>query len=83
MKTKKLDSAILVATAQELRPLYVRIPAVGESDPVFGLRRGWYYSAEAMGLLKLRRVNMPGRTRGVVLVRVADVEALIEKGVAK
>lgn len=63
-------------------PRYMRVPSPNKSDPIFDLRRGWYYQAEAKGLLKFRRVNMPGRTRGVVLVRVADVEALIEKGVA-
>ena len=63
-------------------PRYLRVPSPTESDPVFGLKRGWYYQAEAKGLLKFRRVNMPGRTRGVVLVRVADVEALVEGGVA-
>lgn len=63
-------------------PRYMRVPPPNESDPIFGLRRGWYYLAETKGLLKFRRVNMPGRTRGVVLVRVADVEALIEGRVA-
>lgn len=59
---------------------YIRIPAPLEVDPVFGLRRGWFYNAEAAGLLKLRRVTMPGRTRGVVLARVAEIESLIENG---
>lgn len=63
-------------------PLYLRIPQLGR-DSVFGLCRSWYYNAEAAGLLKLRRVKMPGRNRGVVLVRVSEVEALIEKGGAK
>ena len=63
-------------------PSYIRMPGPNESDPIFGLRRGWYYQAEAAGLLTFRRITMPGRTRGVVLVRVADVEALIEKGSA-
>lgn len=60
---------------------YLRIPQAGR-DPVFGLTRSWFYNAEAAGLLRFRRVRMPGRTRGVVLVPVADVEALIEKAKA-
>ena len=63
-------------------PRYIRMPGPNESDPIFGLKRGWYYQAEAAGKLSFRRVNMPGRTRGVVLIRVSEVEALIEKGVA-
>jgi len=61
-------------------PRYMRVPSPNKSDPIFGLRRGWYYAAEAKGLLKFRRVNMPGRTRGIVLVRVAEIESLIENG---
>ena len=49
-------------------------------ERIFGLTRSWFYSAEAAGLLKLRRVRFPGKNRGVTLVRVADVECLVEGG---
>lgn len=58
---------------------YLRIPQTGR-DPIFGLARSWFYNAEAAGLLKFRRVCFPGRTRGVVLVPVAEIEQLIEAG---
>lgn len=73
MKTK----AIEVVT--DITPIYMRLPAKG-GDQIFGLTRSWFYSAEAAGLLKLRRVRFPGKDRGVTLVRVANVERLVEGG---
>lgn len=57
---------------------FIRIPSKGY-DSLFGLSRSWFYAAEREGILRLRRIALPGKTRGVVLVSIAEVEALIER----
>lgn len=61
------------------RPEMFRLPTGNNVDPYFSLRRGWFYNAEAAGLIKLVRLPMKGRTRGVTLVPFAEMKALIEK----
>lgn len=58
------------------RPETYRLPTKG-GDPYFGLTRGWYYAAERDGLLRLVRLRMRGRQRGVTLVPYDDVAAII------
>lgn len=58
-------------------PITFRIPRAGRRDSVFNLTRSWYYAQEAAGKLSLIRLRDKGKTRGCTLVRVADVEALI------
>ena len=61
-------------------PAFFRLPKgdAGEIDPHFGLSRSYYYALEKRGALKLHRILNPGREKGIVLVRFADVLALIE-----
>lgn len=60
-------------------PETIRLPAPGAVDPIFSLRRGWFYHAAAEGRLKLIRLVGRGKKRGVTLVRTADVLALINE----
>jgi len=59
-------------------PVTFRLPARGH-DPYFGLSRTWFYQAEKAGLLSMIRLRTKGQTRGVTLVKTADVLALLEK----
>ncbi len=63
-------------------PVTFRLPARGH-DPYFGLSRAWFYQAEKAGLLSMIRLRTKGQTRGVTLVRTADVLALLEKEAAR
>jgi hypothetical protein len=67
------------------RPEFFRLPKgdAGEIDPHFGLSRSYYYALEKRGVLKLHRILNPGREKGIVLVRFADVLALIESQIAQ
>lgn len=55
---------------------FFRLPARG-GDPVFGLSRSFYYSAEKAGLLKMTRLRKQGNIRGAVLVSVRAVRDYI------
>ena len=59
-------------------PVTFRLPTRGK-DPYFGLSRPWFYQAEKAGLLSMIRLLTKGQTRGVTLVKTADVLALLEK----
>lgn len=63
------------------RPDFIRLPSRGP-DPIFGLSRSYYYSLEKDGKLQLKRLRKPGNIRGIVLVPVAAVSALIERETA-
>jgi hypothetical protein len=47
---------------------FFRLPAPGKRDPYFGLSRGWYYKAAALGEIKMVAVRQRGALRGVRLV---------------
>jgi hypothetical protein len=47
---------------------FFRLPAPGKRDPHFGLSRGWYYKAAALGEIKMVAVRQRGALRGVRLV---------------
>lgn len=59
-------------------PVTFRLPTRGH-DPYFGLGRSWFYAAERAGLLSMIRLRTKGQTRGVTLVKTADVLALLER----
>jgi hypothetical protein len=66
-----------------LRPETFRLPRPGRQDQYFGFSRSFYYNAEDRGLLELIRVIAPGRSRGVTLVRYADVLSLVNAAKAE
>jgi hypothetical protein len=47
---------------------FFRLPAPGKRDPHFGLSRGWYYKAAALGEIRMIAVRQRGALRGVRLV---------------
>ena len=51
------------ATPQRVE--FFRLPAPGKRDPHFGLSRGWYYKAAALGEIKMVAVRQRGALRGV------------------
>lgn len=57
---------------------YFPIPRRGH-DIHFGLSRYAYLELERRGLLRLRRLRLPGNVRGRLLVPYAEVYALIER----
>jgi hypothetical protein len=59
-------------------PHTFRLPKQGV-DPYFGLSRAMYYDLERRGDIQLIRLRDRGKTRGVTLVRYADIEAIIDK----
>jgi hypothetical protein len=59
------------------RPETYRLPRPGKSDPFFGFSRSFYYAAEKRGWLKLIRIRLPGKEKGVTLIPYRDVEAFI------
>lgn len=65
-------------TSGPLRPEFFRLPARGP-DPIFGLSRSFYYSAEKAGKIRMIRLRKPGSIRGIVLVPVVAVSEFIRK----
>ena len=61
------------ATDQE----WMRLPSRGY-DPRFGLSRSWYYNAIDKGLIKSSVLRNRGCLKGVRLIHVDSVRALIE-----
>ena len=47
---------------------FFRLPAPGKRDPYFGLSRGWYYKAAALGEIKMISIRQRNALRGVRLV---------------
>lgn len=52
---------------------FFRLPAPGKRDPFFGLSRGWYYKAAAVGEIRMVAVRQRGAVRGVRLVAYDSV----------
>ena len=69
---------LMSSNTSTLRPEFIRLPSRGP-DPIFGLSRSYYYDLERMGKLQLKRLRKPGNLRGIVLIPVSAVSALIEK----
>jgi hypothetical protein len=62
-----------------LVPKYIRIPAEGKADPLFGCPRQKYLQLERDGVLKLIRLVTKGKRRGIVLIPVEQMQAYLEK----
>src|SRR6266700_1842464 len=58
---------------------FFRLPAPGKRDPLFGLSRGWYYKAAALGEIKMIAVRQRGALRGVRLVVYDSVADYIRR----
>lgn len=52
---------------------------LGAIEPLFGVGRPLLYRWEKLGLIKFIRICPPGTKRGVTLVRLDDVRALINR----
>lgn len=69
----------LSVTHHPPHPEFFSLPARGR-DPYFGLTRSFYYSLEKSGVLQLKRIRIPGNTRGRVLVPYEATRDLINRG---
>ena len=58
---------------------FFRLPAPGKRDPHFGLSRGWYYKAAALGEIKMISVRQRNALRGVRLVVYDSVADYIRR----
>lgn len=58
---------------------FFRLPSPGKRDPHFGLSRGWYYKAAALGQIKMVAVRHGAAARGVRLVVYESVVAYIQR----
>jgi hypothetical protein len=58
---------------------FFRLPPPGKRDPHFGLSRGWYYKAAALGEIKMVSVRQRGALRGVRLVVFESVLAYVRR----
>ena len=67
-----------VPKQQQLLPVTFRLPRTGERDPIFGLSRSWYYSAESNGRLNLIRLREKGKARGTTLASTEQILSLIQ-----
>lgn len=65
-------------TAQH-RVEFFRLPQPGKRDPHFGLSRGWYYKAAALGEIRMVAVRQRGALRGVRLVVYDSVADYIRR----
>ena len=61
---------------------FFRLPAPGKRDPHFGLSRGWYYKAAALGEIKMVAVRQRGALRGVRLVVYDSVTDYIRRAMS-
>lgn len=61
---------------------FFRLPAPGKRDPHFGLSRGWYYKAAALGEIKMLAVRQRNALRGVRLVEYDSVVNYIRRAAA-
>lgn len=78
-----MNSGTLTPTHHDETPQRVeffRLPQPGKRDPFFGLSRGWYYKAAALGEIRLVAVKLRGAQRGVRLVSYASVRDYIARG---
>jgi hypothetical protein len=67
------------ATLAAHRVEFFRLPPPGKRDPHFGLSRGWYYKAAALGEIKMVSVRQRGALRGVRLVVFESVLAYVRR----
>lgn len=77
-----MNSNILIPTvtaAASQRVEFFRLPAPGKRDPHFGLSRGWYYKAAALGEIKLVAIRQRGALRGVRLIAYDSVMDYIRR----
>ena len=77
-----MNSSILIPSigaAASPRVEFFRLPAPGKRDPHFGLSRGWYYKASALGEIKMVAVRQRGALRGVRLVVYDSVANYIRR----
>jgi len=58
---------------------FFRLPAPGKRDPHFGLSRGWYYKAAALGEIRMVAVRQRNALRGVRLVVYDSVADYIRR----
>ena len=68
-------NAALIAQRVE----FFRLPSPGKRDPHFGLSRGWYYKAAALGEIQMISVRQRGALRGVRLVVFESVLAYVRR----
>jgi hypothetical protein len=61
---------------------FFRLPAPKKRDPFFGLSRGWYYKAAALGEIKMVALRQRGALRGVRLVVYDSVADCIRRAEA-
>ena len=59
-------------------PKYIRIPAEGKADPLFGCPRQKFLQLERDGVLRLIRLIPKGKSRGIVLIPVEQMSRYIE-----
>jgi len=69
----------LAASSAAHRVEFFRLPPPGKRDPHFGLSRGWYYKAAALGEIKMVSVRQRGALRGVRLVVFESVLAYVRR----
>ena len=73
----------LNAEAGPFRVEFFRLPAPGKRDPFFGLSRGWYYKAAALGEIKMVAARQRNALRGVRLVVYDSVADYIRRAAAE
>lgn len=66
------------AVDKPLFPKYIRLPAEGKADLIFGCPRQKYLQLERDGVLKLIRLVPKGNRRGIVLIPVEQMSKYIE-----
>jgi hypothetical protein len=76
MNSVELNPTAALATQ---RVEFFRLPAPCKRDPFFGLSRGWYYKAAAVGEIRMVAIRQRGAVRGVRLVAYDSVLKYIER----
>ena len=80
-----MNSRTLIPPNNNLPPQRVeffRLPTPGKRDPFFGLSRGWYYKAAAVGEIRMVAIRNRGAMRGVRLVAYDSVLDYIRRSMA-
>ena len=73
----QLHSAIQ-SQARAYLPEFVTLKPSG-GDPITGMSRSWWYSAERDGLIRLHRIRRPGMVKARVLLPVPQALELIRR----
>lgn len=58
---------------------FIRIPAPKAKDPVFGIGRGHWYRLERDGFIRFKRLRLPGNTKGITVIPVAEAREALNK----